>query len=77
MNEEIGSSKPFFVFAHGSQIAIYVASTWSPQVITVASVFYPENSDQLGSCTPSNGQGESYPAGPPINPGWIYPFSLQ
>lgn len=78
-NEEIGSTKPFFMFANQSNIAIYIASSWTIQTVNVASVFYPDSSAELGYCTTSDQPGASvYPVtAPAINPGWVYPFSIQ
>ena len=75
---EIGTTKPFMVFTNRPEIAIYIASSWTVQNVSIASVLYPDAPNSLATCIPSSGEGPAYAVdAPPIHPNWVYPFSVQ
>jgi len=77
-NNEIGTTKPFMVFTNRPEIAIYIASSWTVQNVSIASVLYPDAPNSLATCIPSSGEGPAYAVdAPPIHPNWVYPFSVQ
>lgn len=73
---EIGTTKPFAFFSSRPQMSIYIASSWTLQTIQVGSALFP--SESLGSCQLQSNEEAVYSVdNPPVNPGWVYPFSIR